>query len=309
MGNLIRWHTGASLSEEAILGLSGAIWFVLVMPPLVGADLVLGRSLALETGICEALGLPYREEGCEDAHAWARARDALAQGPVVLMGDSSRLDYFGGPSFPGHRFLLVGHDEARGVALLGDRKWSAPMECSLRSLASARSDGSPLSAQNLFGVKAGPWPDAPEVERRAREIAPRALREAAARMLDPDSDASGVHGIRRFARRLARLDPERDRELARRHAFVIEKGGNGGALFRRMYASFLREYTPSLGREAPSLITLFDELSVGWSRAAADLFAIADATAEAPQPTMIAAHVAALADREEVAWGLAAAMR
>jgi hypothetical protein len=307
MGNLIRWHTGAQLSEEAILGLSGAIWFLLIGPPMVHADLVLGRSIGLETGICEALGLPYREEGCADAEAWPRARDALADGPVVLMGDSSRLPYFGGPSFPGHRFLLVGHDEGRGVAILGDRKWAAPVECPLEALSRSRSDGSPLSANNLFGVKAGDWPEGREIERRAREAAPTAVRVAALRMLDPDADATGVRGIRRFARALSALDPMHDRELARRHAFVIEKGGNGGALFRRMYATFLREYTPSFGREAPSLVTLFEEIAVGWSHVANQLFAIADGE-EGHSAAVIAAEVAALADREEVAWGMAAAM-
>lgn len=307
MGNLLRYHTGTTLSEAAVLGLSGAIWFCAVWPPLVPRTIAFGRTITLETGICEHLGLPYAEQPADDDEAWPLARAALHDGsPVVLMGDSSRLDYFGGPPFPGHRFLLVGYDEAAGVAIVGDRKWRELQQVSFESLARARSiPDDLLSAQNLWGAPLEPWPGAAEIEQRAGQAARLAVRTAAERMLDPDGDATGVRGMRTFAEQIGGLSDRQLTRLAATNEFVIERGGNGGGLFRLLYASFLRELAPALGEGAPRLADEFGALAAAWTALAALLADTADHPTPREHAGEITRTLEALADGEEQAWSRA----
>jgi hypothetical protein len=309
MRNLLAFHTGAGLSEESVFGLSGSIWFCLVVPPLAPVEIAFGRTISLETGICEALGLPYSEQGCDDAQAWPVVRERVQTGtPVVLMGDSSKLEYFGGPRFPGHRFLLVGFDEQRGVAIVGDRRWNDLQEVSLASLARARSDPTdPLSALNLWGAPTGAWPGADEIDERASAVARKAVRTAALRMLEPDVDSTGVRGIHAFARRIRKLPAPRLAALARTGEHVIERGGNGGGFFRHMYATFLREHAGALGAFAAPLATRFHEIAKEWTRLASLLGEMAALSEPTTRAEEAARCVEGLANAERGAWEIAAA--
>ncbi len=273
MLNLLRYHSGAELAEESVFGLSGAIWFCLISPPLVPVHLAIGRTISLETGICKALSLPYRERPATDDEAWPAVREALRTGtPVVIMGDSSELDYFGGPPFPGHRFLLVGYDEGRGVAIVGDRKWPALQEVSFESLARSRSQPDrALSAHNLWGIPTEPWPEAAELAERVRAAVRPAVCQAAELMLDPAADAAGVAGIATMARLASEIGEPELAALCRTNAFSIERAGNAGGFFRRMYAAFLRQQAEHLGAAGEPLAASFDELAAAWTAVAATM--------------------------------------
>ncbi len=306
MLNLLRFHTSTTIDELSVLGLSGSLWFCLLWSPLVSTPIILGRTITLETGICEALQLPYSEQSSPDAQAWSTAKEALHSGtPVVLMGDSSQLDYFGGPPFPGHRFLLVGYDEPRGVALIGDRKWADLQEVSFASLARSRSaPGDPLSAQNLWGAPTDPWPGAAEIAARANAAVVPALGLAAARMLDPCVDSSGVAGIRTMARRLVHLEQKQLAALAATNAFMIAKGGNAGGFFRRMYARFIRNYAAVIGDVANELAEHFETLGDSWAEMATLMDDVAQSEHPSARVSRLVAGLEGLAEQEQAAWSL-----
>lgn len=304
MRNLLRFHTHTRLDEPSVLGLSGAIWFCAVAPPLTPTTITFGRTLTLETGICENLGLPYVEQPAADDDAWPDARDALLEGtPVVLTGDSSKLDYFGGPPFPGHRFLLVGYNESWGVAIVGDRKWPELQRVSLESLARSRSmPGDPLSVQNLWGRPTASWPDADEIDERARQAVQSAVRQAAERMLDPSVDATGVAGMRTLAERVPTWSEQELVRFATTNEFVVERAGNGGGLFRRMYAAFLNRYAAQLGQGGSDLSPRFEQLADRWTELATLLGETARAAAPTDRAADIGAAFVALAELEQQAW-------
>ena len=121
--------------------------------------------------------------------------------------------------------------------------------------------------------------------------------------------ALGVAGIRRFAEALPGWGEREDaRWVASFNARCIEKFGNGGGNFRRLYAGFLawaRELDPKLApEEAPALAT---RAADGWT-AISERLAAASAEDAPKAPWAEAAALAhQLADVEQTLFeGLAA---
>ena len=89
---------------------------------------------------------------------------------------------------------------------------------------------------------------------------------------------AGVARIREFAAQLPELQQRSDwARIARLSAQVIEVRGNGGGLFRRMYARFLRD-------ARPDLLPWCEEAADRWTALAGELSphnALACAEAEA----------------------------
>jgi hypothetical protein len=203
-------------------------------------------------------------------------RAAVDRGLVpVLVMDLAELPYWNTKTrFAGHRVALAGYDEARGVALVADTHWPGLQEVALDALERARASSSPP-----YGMPGRPWLeiDAPERPRPLGEAIREALqRQARDMLLDADGSA-GVSALERFAEdlpawpRLAR--DEADRAWMFRYAYqCIEKRGNGGGLFRRLYARFLEEAEATLPSLAglglrPALVAIADL----WTRLAEDL--------------------------------------
>jgi hypothetical protein len=132
-----------------------------------------------------------------------------------------------------------------------------------------------ISTRNLWGKFHGT-----EVGRSLPDAARLAIRECAQRMLGAGREgfggfaegsasrvALGVAGIRHFAEALPGWGEREDaRQVASFNARCIEKFGNGGGNFRRLYAGFLawaRELDPKLAPEdAPALAT---RAADGWT--------------------------------------------
>lgn len=269
---------GLELSEAMAFGLGAGLGFYyLVSPALSPSHLFIGRTAHLERTACELLGAPVRERSEEDpARAWAEVRGAVDRGlaPIVST-DLSELPYFHSRTrFGGHRVVVAGYDEERGVALLADGHRPSLEEVPLRQLERARASIAPP-----FGAPGNPWleVDAPARPRPLAELVPEALRLQARELLIDTGGAAGVSALERFAEELPRwpaeASSEEDRAWCFRYAYqVIERRGTGGGLFRALYARFLREAEPLV----PSLARLglaprMEALARGWARLAADL--------------------------------------
>ena len=295
---------GVEVSEPMAFGLGAGLGFYyLASPVLSPSHQIIGRSARLEVAACEALGVPCAERaGAGEEAAWEEVRAALHRGVApVLSTDLSELPYWRSRTrFGGHRVVLAGYDEDRGVALLGDTDRPCLEEVPLEALDRARASIAPP-----FGIEGRPW----------LEIAPRgparplpdALRDALARqaremLLDADG-AAGVSALERFAAELpewhVRASDETDRRWCFRFAYqVIDLRGTGGGLFRGLYARFLREAEATLpGLAALGLAARMEALAAGWSRLAAGLRDAGEAPG-AGAPPALATQASALASAE-----------
>lgn len=295
---------GLELSEPMAFGLGAGLGFYyLVSPALSPSHLFAGRAAQLERTACELLGAPFRACTEEDpARAWDGVRAAADRGLApILSTDLSELPYFHSRTrFGGHRVVLAGYDEARGVALLADGHRPALEEVPLAQLERARASIAPP-----FGTGGRPWfeVDAPARPPALPEAVRAALRLQAREMLLDVTGMAGVSALERFAAELPRwpeeATSEEDRAWCFRYAYqVIERRGTGGGLFRTLYAAFLREaeaLVPALG--PLGLAARMDALAAAWTRLGADLRAISLAPGGAV-PSGAAARAAGLARDE-----------
>jgi len=288
MRGLLNHYCGLELPEPAVFGLSAGIECVYVESPSMDPAIsVFGRSLALEADLGDILQVDYREQAEEDDdHAWQVAREEVLAGrPTMLSGDILYLDYREYKvHFPGHRFVLVGFDDEIEKAFIADRIRPEPEACSYGALRTSRNPPEGLSTHNLWGRFHGT-----EVGRSLRDAAAIAIERAASHMLG-DKDASpsdgaffeggssvavGLAGIERFAEELPGWAKRPDvLAIASFNASCIEKFGNGGGNFRRLYAGFLswaRQLDPRLVPESAPELAL--EAADTWTGVSNALFA------------------------------------
>jgi hypothetical protein len=295
---------GLDLSEAMAFGLGAGLGFYyLVSPALTPSHLFQGRSAHLERTACEVLGAPARERTEDDpARAWAEVRAALDRGfAPILTTDLAELPYWRTRTpFGGHRVVLAGHDDARGVALVADTDRPGLEEVPLEALERARASVSPP-----FGAPGRPWleVDAPPRPRPRAEAIAEALRRQAREMLLDADGLAGVSALERFAEALpawpAEARDEADRAWCFRYGYqVIERRGTGGALFRRLYARFLAEAEESVpALAALGLRRALEEIAGRWTRLAAGLRAAGDAPGAGVTPA-VAEEARALARAE-----------
>jgi hypothetical protein len=298
MRGLLNHYCGLALPEPAVFGLAAGIACVhLESPRMDPAVSVFGRTLALEADLGQILDVDYREQAeADDDHAWQLVREEVLAGrPTMLSGDILYLDYREYKvHFPGHRFVLLGFDDETEKAFIADRIRPEPEACSYGALRQSRNPPEGLSTHNLWGRFHGT-----EVGRTLHDAAALAIERAARRMLGEDDDApsggalfegdvrvaTGIAGIEHFAAELPRWWKRPDvLAVASFNASCIEKFGNGGGNFRRLYAGFLdwaRELDPKLvPAQAPELAR---RAADGWTAASHCLYRVAE---EGPVPAL-----------------------
>ena len=308
MRGLLEYYCDLELPEAAVFGLGAGVASVFMQRPDADPSLVLfGRTMSMEADLGQNLGIDYREQTeADDDEAWRIVREeALAGRPSMLSGDIFYLDYRDFKvHFPAHRFILLGFDDEAEQAFIGDRIRDEPETCSLRAVKRSRNAPEGISSENLWGR----FHDT-NVGTDLRTAAERALRQCARTMLEApalpeeqrDFVAIGLEATRNYADALPGIhgDPNAQ-SIASFNASCLEKFGNGGGNFRRLYAGFLswaRELDAKLVPEtAPGLaIAAADE----WTAASAALFRASD-TPEDPVPYREAGkHVAKAAEIEE----------
>jgi hypothetical protein len=270
MRSLLEHYCDLDLPEDAVFGLGAGLGCgYLDLPGMDPAAIVFGRTGSMEADLAECLGVDYQEAPePDDDRAWQVVREEVLAGrPTMLSGDIFYLDYRDYKvHFPGHRFVLLGFDDEREVVWIADRINVEPEVCSYGALFRSRNPPEGLSTRNLWGRFTGGAVkhDLPTASRLA-------LQKCSARMLgkgggsfdslegaDSAGGSTGVAAIRRFASELPGWGARDDAQaLASYNGSVLEKFGNGGGNFRRMYAGYLewaRDLDPaSVPAEAPPL--------------------------------------------------------
>jgi hypothetical protein len=294
------------LREGMVFGLGAGLGFAYVELPGMDPPLYLvGRTGGLERDVCDHLGIGLDLRRTDDPEeGWAMLKAALDAGrPTMVWADIRELEYLRVRlQMTMHDIVIVGYDEAEGVAFVADNDRDEIQRCSLAALARARnSDGFP--APNRHGTWLMDFPAAlPEPEKAVRG----ALAGAVANMrgggeaLSVPLDAVGLAGVRAFAAGFPswpeRFGEQLDAALRGLRVFVV-KAGTGGALFRSLHAGFLHDAGALLGDERLGAAgALYDELAAAWVAAAeADSHAAA-APAVARAAELEAAGVAEMED-------------
>jgi hypothetical protein len=265
-----------------------------------------GRTASMEVDLAHALGVDYQEQPEPDNEkAWQDARaEVLAGRPTMLSGDIFYLDYREFKvHFPGHRFVLLGFDDEAAEVYIADRVRDEAEVCSLGALIESRNPSEGMSTQNLSG-RFERGPAAHDLVTAGRI----AIEKCSLRMLGEDEGSAGedrpdvtngVAGISRLAREVptwSRL--EGGQGLASYNASAIEKFGNGGGNFRRLYAGFLawaRSHDP--GRVPADAPALSIEAADGWTALAHLLWQASDGENAWAEAGAQASRVAAIETR------------
>jgi hypothetical protein len=238
---------GLDLTEAMAFGLGAGLGFYYLDSPLLSPTrLFIGRQWPLEETACDVLGAPFTVRTERDpARAWVGVCAALDRGIAPILSTDLRfLPYWKTASpFNGHRVVLAGHDEARGVAWLADTEREALQEVGLDDLERARaSDAQPLGFTGRLWMEI----DAPARPVAWRAVVGDALRRQARHMLLGQDGYVGISALERFAADVPHLHElardEADRAWCFRFASqCIERRGTGGGNFRLLYARFLEE--------------------------------------------------------------------
>ncbi len=288
MRGLLNHYCSLDLPEPVIFGLSGGLSSIVIeMPGLQPGIMVSGRTMNLETDLTDVLQVDYCEQrDPDDDHAWQVVREEVLAGrPTMLSGDILYLDYREYKvHFPGHRFVLLGFDDEIEKAYLADRINVEPELCSYGALRTSRNPKDfPMTTENLWGRFHGN-----EVGRSLRDAVAVSIERTVKAMFEPDTtppegaEASssatsatlGLEAVERLAQELPGWAKRDDAvAVAGYNASCIEKFGNGGGCFRRLYAGFLEwahaEY-PDLVPEGMAELTV--EAADGWTALSTELY-------------------------------------
>lgn len=324
MRGLLTHYCGLELPESAVFGLgSGAATTYLSGAGLDPPALLFGRTATMEQDLAANLQVDYREQPEEDDdEAWRVVREEVLAGrPTMLSGDILYLDYREYKvHFPGHRFVLVGFDDDTQKAFIADRMRPEPELCSYGALRTSRNPPEGMSTHNLWGrfhdTQVGrALPDAIRVAiaRCAESMlgagdggADSGARDPFSTMASPGIRVEvGVKGVRCFAEDVAGWAERDDASwIASYNASCIEKFGNGGGNFRRLYAGFLawaREIEPGLvPAEAPGLAV---EAADAWTAVSDSLFQASREDADPRHWKDAASHARRVGDLEERLFG------
>jgi hypothetical protein len=317
MRGLLHHYCGLDLPEPAVFGLgSGAATVYLSGPGLDPSAMLFGRTLHMEQDLAANLEIDYRERPeSDDDEAWQIVREEVLAGrPTMLSGDIFYLDYREYKvHFPGHRFVLLGFDDDVEKVFIADRIRPEPEACSYGALITSRNPPEGMSTNNLWGRF-----HETTVGRELGDAARCAISKCANAMLadePPASDspdaptmlaagmniATGVRGARVFAEDLRSWPTRKDASwIASYNASCIEKFGNGGGNFRRLYAGFLswaRDLDPRLVPEsAPDLAI---EAADRWTAVSNSLFQASRDESNTHHWDDAARHAIRVADIEE----------
>jgi len=248
-------HAGLQMSERMVLGITVGIFFAYLKIRSVPFPTFVVRSApgSILRNMARRVKVGFHVMKFGSADKAQAALDALLdQGiPVAVQVDMFRMGYIPGymrVHFNGHFVTVTGKEG--GTYQISDCYHHVASEVSdddLRRARFARGDLAPRGT--LFYVK--DVPSAPDL----RKPMIQGLKNSCANMIGLPVPFLGVKGIRLFARKLAEWPSLTRDEVQLSHEVmninvILEERGTGGAGFRFMFASFLREAAAALASDA-----------------------------------------------------------
>lgn len=304
MGNLLK-HAGLPLTEPMLFGVGEGLGFGVFQFKGMAAPFIGGRSKGEEVtkALVRNLGLDVAFSTTRSRRkAWANVADFIDQGqPVAVKLDAYFLDYFDiDIHFAGHYVAVHGYDDE--FVYLVDTDQQGGMVRSRRDrFEEGRLWKGPMASNALsWTIAAAPaavdWPT----------VLRRAITANAQAYLNPPIRNFGARGVRKAAGMAQKWMQTLGDPVAALDQLggLMERGGTGGGLFRRIYAAFLTEANGHLADGRVALAAQeFGDAADGWT-AVSRLFE----NATAPGLDQAAARMRTIADIEERAMTRLAAL-
>lgn len=253
MRDLLHWHGlgwDGPPDEGLVFALGGALGLSYVrssdlVPPLY----LVGRGADFEIDLPGRLGAQVQVLTTDDPReGWSWVVDEIDAGrPSLVWGDIAELPYLRVQlQMSRHDIVVIGYDEAKGIAFVVDNDRAEVQEVPLDALARARSSTSfPQPTRHCtYRIT---WPGAlPDIA----GVAAEAFRQSAASMRCPSQPGvvdfttmtAGAEGLAAVAQLAADVRTWADLPVDDLEIFLfslsafIEKAGTGGGLFRRLLA-------------------------------------------------------------------------
>ncbi len=212
---------------------------------------------------CRLLGITIRKQSFSNADkAWEESKKILNQNqPLILRVDIAYMPYEGFDQqlneahFGGHAVTLAGYDEEKKVTFIGDTEFEGFQEVSFDVLKLARSStyGPKFLHPNNTQFSMIPRPDGKHPPLAAGVKV--AIQQVVNNMLRPSMNNIGIQGLNLFAKSILNWNVKLNKTIKNSRNEVhslaqvmfeltyayIETWGTGGALFRKLYKSFLEE--------------------------------------------------------------------
>ncbi len=262
-------YAGLDFSEAMCFGLGSGLGFYYFqgIPELSPSHLFFGRTATLEHDLGRHLALDFEEGTDTDAErAWHTAKAWLDHNvPLLLHVELSQLPYYHTRTpFPGHRVVLAGYDDARGIAFLADTQFPGLQEVTYATLRAARTaqiPPIPLRNEWLAVISA-------RASRSLPDALVIALRENALAMMRSPTPYQGIRGMKTLAEDFKNWGDTPDWGRCAQVGYQnIQVRGTGGGFFRQMYAQFLREAETIDERwRAAQLAEKMEEMAEEWKK-------------------------------------------
>lgn len=269
--NVLAYHN-LKISEEMLFGLGGGLSFLYwynkrMRAPFIGARY--GKDMQPLVNTCRRIGGEATVFGTASAEkGYEELKKLLRRGePAFVFVDMPYLSYLVLPKsahFGGHAIVVFGLDEEANKVYIADRAKRA-VTATIDELNKARSSKfPPFPAKNrLLEIKY------PAKLANLEEGIKAAIRESCAQMLKPPINNIGLAGMQKWADMVTEWPRQfKGMELfsCLFSLFVYCEFGTGGSAFRLMYAQFLREASPILGKpDLNDAAAVFDKSGKVWS--------------------------------------------
>ena len=269
--------------EGLVFALGGAlglsyVWSSDLMPPVY----LVGRGSDFEVDLPVRLGGKVDVLKTDDPdEGWSWVRDEIDAGrPSLVWGDIAELPYLRVKlQMSRHDIVVIGYDEAHGLAYVVDNDRAEVQEVPLDALARARSSSS-FPEPTRHCTYRITWPATlPNLS----EVAAEAFRQSATRMRHPSgpgivdlalaaNGAEGLDGVRQLASDVQTwgdLPAEELEVLLFSLSAFVEKAGTGGGLFRRLLADGCDDIARSTGDAATAdLADVVGRCARAWTQTA-----------------------------------------
>lgn len=245
MSTMLRHH-GLNLSEPMIFGLSSAMTFAyLPFLKLGGMPLIAYRSMpkSIIKNIRKNLKIKMKLETFRNVKKGKERLDELLREGKIVGAQTSVywLEYFPDEMrfhFNAHN-LIIYDKKDENTYLISDPVFENPQECSVKSLNKARFVKGVMAPKGLLY-----YPEYVPTEVDLKPVIIKNIKKTAKKMLNTPVPIEGLRGIKSLAKTIRKLGKgdKRYAKLFLGHIVRMqEEIGTGGAGFRYIYASFLKE--------------------------------------------------------------------
>ncbi len=247
-------HHGLKLSEPMVFGLSSAMTFVyLPFIKLGGLPLIAYRGMpkSIIKNIRKNLDIKMKLETFRDVKKGEERLDELLEEGKVVGAQTSVywLEYFPDEMrfhFNAHNLIIYDKKDA-DTYMISDPVFENAQECSVKSLNKARFVKGVMAPKGLLY-----YPEHVPTDVDLKPVIIKTIKKTAKKMLNTPVPIEGLKAIKSLAKTIRKLQKgdKRYAKLFLGHIVRMqEEIGTGGAGFRYIYASFLKESSEIFGND------------------------------------------------------------